>query len=181
MPTGSPTTGWAEPDSRRATLSTAVSLVAATSRYRPSGVSASPRPCWPPGSETDFTVAGAAAPARSTVTPRLSLTKTHRPSGDVITPNGAGGTDVITGLTPVSVRAGATAPLHPGTFNDLAGTVRGKGDAAAGGRPGGATAADGPGGRAVRSAGVHEASNARAPDAAPTASVRASAVFIASA
>jgi hypothetical protein len=70
------------------------------------------------------------------VTPSLSLTKTQRPSGEVITPNGAGGTDVITGWTPVSVRAGATATLHPGTFSDLAGTVEGNG---AGAAPGGAS------------------------------------------
>jgi hypothetical protein len=67
----------------------------------------------------------------------LSLTKTHRPSGEVITPNGADGTDVVTGRTPVNVRAGATATLHPGTFSDLAGTVEGKGDAVADGTGGG--------------------------------------------
>jgi hypothetical protein len=109
------------------------------------------------------------------VTPLLSLTKTHRPSGEVITPNGADGTGVITGRTPVSVRAGATATLHPGTVSDLAGTVEGKGDVAADGTGGGL------GGLAWTGAGAHEASNATAPDAAGTASVRAIPGFTASA
>ena len=105
------------------------------------------------------------------MTPLLSLTKTHRPSGEVITPNGAAGTDVITGRTPVSVRAGATASLHPGTFSDLAGRVAGEGDSAGGGL----------GGLAGWSAGAHEASNATAPDMADPASVRAIPVLMASA
>lgn len=109
------------------------------------------------------------------MTPLLSLTKTHRPSGEVITPNGADGTDVIRGRTAVSVRAGATATLHPGTFSDLAGTVEGTGDAEAAGAGGGL------GGLAGAGAGAHEASNATAPDVAGTASVRTIPGFIASA
>ena len=111
------------------------------------------------------------------MTPLLSLTKTHRPSGEVLTPNGADGTGVTTGRTPVSVRAGATATLHPGTFSDLAGTVGGKGDAAADGGWGGG----GLGGLAGAGAGAHETTNATAPDAADTASVRAVPGFTASA
>jgi hypothetical protein len=105
------------------------------------------------------------------VIPLLSLTKTQRPSGEVITPNGADGTDVMTGRTPVSVRAGATAALHPGTFSDLAGTAGGKGGAAADG------AAGGLGGLAGGGAGAHEASNAATPDVADTASARAIPIF----
>jgi hypothetical protein len=75
----------------------------------------------------------------------------------------------------MSVRAGATATLHPGTFSDVAGTVVGKGDAAAGGAGGGL------GGLAWTGAGAHEASNTTAPDAADPASVRAVPGFIASA
>ncbi|MGI8451782.1 MAG: hypothetical protein ACR2MP_32265 [Streptosporangiaceae bacterium] len=92
----------------------------------------------------------AARAARSTVTPRLSLTKTHRPSGEVITPNGAGGTVVITGRTPASVRAGATAALHPGTFSDLAGTADGNGVTAADGTARGMDDGAGGGRRRVR-------------------------------
>lgn len=81
---------------------------------------------------------GAAAdPARSTVTPRLSLTKTHRPSGEVITPNGPAGTGVMAGRIPVRIRARATATLHPGAVSDRAGTVDGKGATAVDGTAGG--------------------------------------------
>jgi hypothetical protein len=100
------------------------------------------------------------------VIPRLSLTKTHRPSGEVITPNGSGGTEVITGRTPARVRAGATAALHPGAFSDLAGTEDGNGVTAAGGTAGAL------GGDAGRGAEVREASKATVPDTAVTASVR---------
>ena len=109
------------------------------------------------------------------MTPLVSLTKTQRPSGEAITPNGAGGTDVITGRTPVSVRAGATAAVHPGTFSDLAGAVEGTGDAVADGAGGGRC------GLAGGDAGAHEASNATTPDVADPASVRAIPVFISSA
>jgi hypothetical protein len=113
------------------------------------------------------------------VTPRLSLTKTHRPSGDVITPNGAAGTWVITGRTPARVRTGATATLHPGAFSERAGTLEGNGAVVADGGNGGD---GGLGGLAGAGAGPQEASNATAPDAAVTARARrALPVFIPSA
>jgi hypothetical protein len=108
------------------------------------------------------------------VIPLLPLTKTHRPSADVITPNGADGTDVITGRTPVSVRAGATAALHPGTFSDLAGTVEGNGAGAADVAAGRLAGWAGAGGVAGAGPVLHEANNAAAPDPAVTASARRS-------
>ncbi len=89
----------------------------------------------------------------------------------MITPNGPGGTGVMTGRTPARVRAGATALLHPGAVSDLAGTADGNGATAAdgiarrGGRPR----------RAGRMSGrgrAHEASNATAPQMTVTATGR---------
>ena len=71
------------------------------------------------------------------MTPRPSLTKTHRPSVEVITPNGSCGTGVIIGRTPASVRAGATATLHPGTLSEVAGTADGNGATEAAAEAGG--------------------------------------------
>ena len=113
--------------------------------------------------------------------PLLSLTKTHRPSGEVITPKGADGTAVITGRTPASVRAGATATLHPGTFSDPAGTLEGNGAGAADVAAGGLAGSAREGGLAGAGAVLHEASNATAPDVADTASTRAIPVFTVSA
>jgi hypothetical protein len=87
----------------------------------------------------------------------------------------------MTGRTPVSVRARATATLHPGTFSDPAGTLEGNGAGAADVAAGRLAGWAGAGGRAGAGTVVHEASNATAPDVADTVSVRAIPVFTVSA